>query len=55
MELRIAYETGKFGDWLHPGKRLYIKENIAEHRNLSPTDLEDMRKVVGSNRLLFAL
>ena len=54
-ELSSSYNTGKFGDWIKPGKKTYIKENRTEYNSLKPGELEEVRKIVGSKRLLFAL
>ena len=38
-ELQNSYKTGKFGNWMKPGVRRYVKENSTEYKYRSDNNL----------------
>jgi hypothetical protein len=54
-ELERSYKSGKFGDWLKPGKRSYIKENKCEYDALRQDEITRVWSFVQLHKKIFAL
>lgn len=55
QELERSYKSGKFGDWLRPGKRSYIGENKCEYNALNQSDIAQVWSFVQLHKSIFAI